>query len=144
MPQLPTGKARYVMGLGDPMGVLEAVGQGADLFDCVWPTRLARHGRVLTRKGDFNLRRAENASDDQPLDPDCGCHTCRHHHRAYLRHLLMTNELTAFRLTSIHNLTYTMELMVGAREAIEAGRFADFLLEAKEHRRTDDQEGARQ
>lgn len=134
MPQLPTDKARYVMGLGDPIGVLEAVRQGADLFDCVWPTRLARHGRVLTSKGDFNLRRAENAEDDQPLDPDCGCHTCQHHHRAYLRHLLMTNELTAFRLTSIHNLTYTMKLMIGVREAIEAGRFADFLLEAKKHR----------
>lgn len=140
MPQLPRGKARYVMGLGDPIGVLEAVGQGADLFDCVWPTRLARHGRVLTSKGDFNLRRAENAEDDRPLDPDCGCHTCRHHHRAYLRHLLMTNELTAFRLISIHNLTYTMNLMVEARAAIEAGRFAELLAEAKKQRRSNNEE----
>ena len=144
MPQLPPGKARYVMGLGDPVGVLEAVGEGADLFDCVWPTRLARHGRVLTSNGDFNLRRAENAEDDQSLDPDCKCHTCRHHHRAYLRHLLMTNELTAFRLTSIHNLTYTMKLMVDARTAIEAGLFADFLAEAKKRRRIDPQEVPRQ
>ncbi|MGH8958200.1 MAG: tRNA guanosine(34) transglycosylase Tgt [Acidimicrobiia bacterium] len=134
MPQLPADKARYVMGLGDPIGVLEAMAQGADLFDCVWPTRLARHGRVLTSKGDYNLRRAENSVDDRPLDPNCGCHTCQHHHRAYLRHLLITNELTGFRLTSIHNLTYTMTLMEGARGAIEAGTFAEFLGQARENR----------
>ena len=142
MPQLPVDKARYVMGLGDPIGVLEAVAQGADLFDCVWPTRLARHGRVLTSDGDYNLRRAENADDDRPLDPECGCHTCQHHHRAYLRHLLMTNELTAFRLTSIHNLTYTMKLMTDARAAIETGRFVDFLAQARRHRPTTDNPGA--
>ncbi len=134
MPQLPADKARYVMGLGDPVGVLAAVARGVDLFDCVWPTRLARHGRVLTSEGDYNLRRAENATDNRPLDPDCRCHTCQHHHRAYLRHLLMTNELTAFRLTSIHNLTFTMRLMAGARAAIEAGTFAHFLAQTKQHR----------
>jgi queuine tRNA-ribosyltransferase len=135
MPQLPTAKARYVMGLGDPIGVLEAVARGADLFDCVWPTRLARHGRIMTSAGDYNLRRVENAVDDRPLDPDCACHTCLNHHRAYLRHLLMTNELSAFRLTSIHNLTYTMNLMADARIAIKAGTFAHFLAQAKEQRR---------
>jgi queuine tRNA-ribosyltransferase len=134
MPQLPGAKVRYVMGLGDPIGVLEAVARGADLFDCVWPTRLARHGRVLTSAGDFNLRRVENAVDDRPLDPDCGCHTCRNHHRAYLRHLLMTNELSAFRLTSIHNLTFTLKLMADARSAIEAQTFARFLAQLKDQR----------
>jgi queuine tRNA-ribosyltransferase len=138
MSQLPTAKARYVMGLGDPIGVHEAVAQGADLFDCVWPTRLARHGRVLTSAGDYNLRRVENAVDDRPLDPDCGCHTCQNHHRAYLRHLLMTNELSAFRLTSIHNLTFTLKLMADARTAIEAGTFARFLAQAKEQRQMAD------
>jgi queuine tRNA-ribosyltransferase len=134
IPQLPAEKVRYVMGLGDPVGVLEAVAQGADLFDCVWPTRLARHGRILTSAGDYNLRRAENAIDDRPLDLDCDCHTCRNHHRAYLRHLLMTNELSAFRLTTIHNLTFTMRMMRNARAAIEQGNFLSFLDEARSRR----------
>jgi queuine tRNA-ribosyltransferase len=89
---------------------------------------------VLTSAGDFNLRRVENARDDRPLDPDCGCHTCRNHHRAYLRHLLMTNELSAFRLTSIHNLTFTLKLMADARSAIEAQTFARFLAQVKDQR----------
>jgi queuine tRNA-ribosyltransferase len=134
IPQLPANKVRYVMGLGDSIGVLEAVAEGADLFDCVWPTRLARHGRILTSAGDYNLRRAENAVDDRPLDLDCDCHTCRNHHRAYLRHLLMTNELTAFRLTTIHNLTFTMRLMRSAKTAIEHGTFRLFLDDARSRR----------
>jgi queuine tRNA-ribosyltransferase len=121
--ELPAGKPRYVMGLGDPSGVLEAVARGADLFDCVWPTRLARHGRVLTPEGDFNLRRAEFASDSRPLQLDCPCFTCRHHHRGYLRHLLASNELSAFRLLSIHNLEYTLGLLRETRRAIVAGEF---------------------
>jgi queuine tRNA-ribosyltransferase len=127
--QLPDDKPRYLMGLGDPEGVLDAVGRGVDLFDCVWPTRLARHGRVLTAEGDFNLRRAEFAEDFRPLSPGCGCHTCRRHHRAYLRHLVMTGELTAFRLLSIHNLTFTLGLMASARQAIVDGSFDEFRLE---------------
>lgn len=134
IPLLPAEKVRYVMGLGDPIGVLEAVAKGADLFDCVWPTRLARHGRVLTTVGDYNLRRAENAQDDRPLDPDCKCHTCLKHHRAYLRHLLLTNELSAFRLISLHNLAFTMRLMADARAAIQAGVFANFLAKVKKAR----------
>jgi queuine tRNA-ribosyltransferase len=124
--ELPTGKPRYVMGLGDPVGVLDAVVRGADLFDCVWPTRLARHGRVLTVDGDFNLRRAEYASDSRPLQTSCACFTCHTHHRAYLRHLLMTNELSAFRLLSIHNLHYTLGLLRDARDAVVTGRFDAF------------------
>ena len=124
--ELPAPKPRYVMGLGDPAGVLDAVLRGADLFDCVWPTRLARHGRVLTADGDFNLRRAEYSSDSQPLDSRCECFACRTHHRAYLRHLLASNELSAFRILSIHNLHYTLGLLRDARDAIVAGTFADF------------------
>lgn len=124
--ELPPGKPRYVMGLGDPLGVLDAVMRGADLFDCVWPTRLARHGRVLTAGGDFNLRRAEFASDSRPLQDDCPCFTCRTHQRAYLRHLLASNELSAFRLLSVHNLRYTFGLLSDARQAILAGRFGEF------------------
>jgi queuine tRNA-ribosyltransferase len=124
--QLPDAKPRYLMGMGDPEGVLDAIGRGIDLFDCVWPTRLARHGRVLTTDGDFNLRRAEFAGDFTPLSDKCDCHTCRTHHRAYLRHLLMTGELTAFRLVSLHNLHFTLRLMDRARAAIEEGTFEEF------------------
>ena len=124
--ELPFGKPRYVMGLGDPSGVLDAVGIGADLFDCVWPTRLARHGRVLTADGDFNLRRAEYGSDPKPLQPGCPCFACQGHNRAYLRHLLAANELSAFRLLSIHNLHYTLSLLRDTRQSILAGTFGDF------------------
>ncbi len=126
LPHLPASKVRYVMGLGDPEGVLSAVGQGADLFDCVWPTRLARHGRVLTPDGDYNLRRARFADDDAPLHRQCACPACDTYSRAYLRHLVMTGELSALRLLTLHNLTYTLDLMEGAREAISRGRLADF------------------
>ena len=123
MPELPENKVRYVMGLGDPEGVLAAVGRGADLFDCVWPTRLARHGRAITWSGDFNIRRLEFAEDDRPLDAECGCLTCSTYSRAYLRHLQVTGELTVHRLLSIHNLAMTQDLLAGARRAIEDGSF---------------------
>jgi len=132
--ELPRGKPRYVMGLGDPAGVLDAVVRGADLFDCVWPTRLARHGRVLTPEGDFNLRRAEFASDSRPLQGECPCFTCRTHHRAYLRHLLASNELSAFRLLSIHNLQYTLGLLRDARLAIAMGELGNFTRRITEKR----------
>src|SRR5919106_2135696 len=91
---LPDDKPRYMMGLGDTDGILDAISRGADLFDCVIPTRLARHGKVLTRHGDFNLKVAEYEADSGPLDPDCDCHTCANHSRAYLRHLVRTGELS--------------------------------------------------
>jgi queuine tRNA-ribosyltransferase len=125
VPELPVAKARYVMGLGDPEGVLDAVARGCDLFDCVWPTRLARHGRVLTPDGDYNLRRAEYAEDPRPLHAECDCRACRLVGRAYLRHLLQTRELSVLRLLSIHNLAYTLRLMSQTRDAIRAGRFSD-------------------
>ena len=124
--ELPADKVRYVMGLGDSEGVLDAVARGCDLFDCVWPTRLARHGRILTRAGDFNLRNAEYAVDPEPLSRDCGCLTCATYPRGYLRHLLKTNEVSVLRLLSIHNLTYTLQLLSDARTAIAEGRFAAF------------------
>jgi len=124
--ELPHDKLRYMMGLGDTEGVLAAIGRGADLFDCVWPTRLARHGRVLTSAGDFGIGRAEYAVDSAPLDPACTCRICAGFSRGYLRHLHLTNELTGHRLLSIHNLYYTLGLMARARQAIEAGEFAAF------------------
>lgn len=123
LPELPVGSARYVMGLGDTEGVLDAVARGADLFDCVWPTRLARHGKVLTAAGDYNIRVLANAEDVRPLEDGCACHTCGRHTRAYLRHLHRTGELTAARLLTIHNLHYTLGVLAQARAAITAGRF---------------------
>jgi queuine tRNA-ribosyltransferase len=131
---LPADRVRYVMGLGDPEGVMSAIELGADLFDCVWPTRLARHGRVFTATGDFNLRRTEFAGDRRPIASDCGCYTCQHHHRAYLRHLITTSELSGFRLLSIHNLTYTFELFSGIRAAIGAGRLGPHLDQVRRRR----------
>jgi queuine tRNA-ribosyltransferase len=133
-PELPEHKPRYVMGLGDPEGVLDAVARGADLFDCVWPTRLARHGKILTSDGDYNLRRAEFITDPRPLGEDCTCHTCSTVSRGYLRHLLSTNELTVFRLVSIHNLHFTLELLAAARTAILEGRFGDHHASVVERR----------
>jgi len=125
--ELPGGKPRYVMGLGDTDGLLEAIARGADMFDCVLPTRLARHGKVLTRGGDFSLRNAESESDDRPIDENCVCHTCRTHSRGYLRHLVRVKELSAHRLLTIHNLRYTLDLVDAARQAIESGTFSDFV-----------------
>ena len=127
--ELPADAPRYVMGLGDAAGVLDAVARGFDLFDCVWPTRLARHGKVLTAAGDFSIRLAALAADPAPLDPSCACFTCTRHSRAYLRHLAVTGELLGHRLLSVHNLNYTLGLLRGAREAIAAGRFGDFRAE---------------
>jgi queuine tRNA-ribosyltransferase len=125
VPELPTERVRYVMGLGDAEGVLDAVARGCDLFDCVWPTRLARHGRVLTPDGDFNLRRSAYTADPRPLHAECECLACSQVSRSYLRHLLATKELSVFRLLSIHNLAYTLGLMAETRAAIVAGTFAD-------------------
>ena len=123
---LPPHAPRYFMGLGDPEGILEAVARGVDLFDCVWPTRLARHGKAITGRGDYNIRLARFAEDDGPLDPDCSCLTCHTYPRAYLRHLAVTGELSLPRLLSIHNLVAIHRILAEARSAIEAGAFDDF------------------
>ena len=123
---LPPDAPRYFMGLGDPEGMLEAVARGVDLFDCVWPTRLARHGKVITSRGDYNIRLARFTEDDGPLDPDCSCLTCWTYPRAYLRHLAVTGELSLPRLLSIHNLAATHRVLAETRSAIETGTFDDF------------------
>ena len=132
---LPAGAPRYFMGLGDTEGLLEAVARGVDLFDCVWPTRLARHGKVISSEGDYNIRLARFAGDDAPLDPDCPCPTCRTYSRAYLRHLATTRELSLPRLLSLHNLVATHRLLQEAREAIAAGSFAEFHRQVVARRR---------
>lgn len=132
--ELPHERPRYVMGLGDTDGLLDAIARGADMFDCVIPTRVARHGRALTREGDFNINRAEFSAEDTPLDPDCRCLTCRRYSKSYLRHLVRMNELSAHRLLTIHNLCYVLDLVAGARAAIEAGSYSDYVSSVT-HRR---------
>lgn len=129
IPELPVGAVRYVMGVGDTDGMLDAVARGCDLFDCVLPTRLARHGKVVSRLGDYSIRRAEFAADPGPIDPECECFTCTTHSRGYLRHLRVVDELLGQRLLSIHNLAYTFEVLAGARSAIDAGCLAAFRAE---------------
>jgi queuine tRNA-ribosyltransferase len=124
IPELPLDKVRYVMGLGDTEGILDAVARGVDLFDCVLPTRLARHGKVLHRRGDFSIKRSEWASNEAPLDPDCECVACRKYSRGYVRHLFNTKELLGQRLLTLHNLRYTADLMAAIRRSIGVGTFA--------------------
>ena len=137
--ELPSDRTRYVMGVGDPAGVLDAVGLGADLFDCVWPTRLARHGKVLTRNGDYSIKGADNADSREPLEEGCPCAVCDSYSRGYLRHLVTTKEPTYLRLLTIHNLTYTFDLMSDARQAISDGRFEEHragVLKARTSRKS--------
>jgi queuine tRNA-ribosyltransferase len=119
--ELPQDRPRYLMGVGDPISLVEAVARGIDMFDCVLPTRLARHGTILSSEGRIQIRNARFALDSSALDPACGCSTCRRHSRAYLRHLIVVNEPTAARLLTIHNLTYLLDLMERVRAAIAAG-----------------------
>jgi queuine tRNA-ribosyltransferase len=121
VPLLPADQPRYLMGLGDPLGMVEAVALGIDLFDCVLPTRFARHGTILSAAGRYNLKRAENATADEPLDPACDCSVCARWSRAYLRHLLVVDEPTAPRLITRHNLTWTFALVDEIRAAVVAG-----------------------
>jgi queuine tRNA-ribosyltransferase len=120
---LPTDAPRYLMGVGDPAGLVEAIGLGVDLFDCVLPTRLARHGTVLTAAGRFNLRGGAYARDDGPLDPTCESAVCDRWARAYLRHLLRVDEPTAPRLLTLHNVWWTLALMRQAQAAVREQRF---------------------
>ena len=129
VPLIPPGKPRYLMGVGSPDCLLEGVERGVDMFDCVLPTRMARNGTVFTSRGKLVARNAEYAEDFRPLDPECGCYTCRRFTRAYIRHLLKTNEILGVRLTTIHNLYFTLRLLENAREAIRRGRFGEFKRE---------------
>ena len=124
VPLLPAGKPRYLMGVGRPQDIVEAVARGIDMFDCVMPTRHARNGHLFTPAGVLNIRNARYAQDLAPVDASCGCYTCRHYTRAYLRHLDRTKEILGSRLNTIHNLYYYQTLMKGMRAAIAAGTFA--------------------
>ncbi len=123
-PLLPNGKPRYLMGVGLPNDLVEAVGAGVDMFDCVVPTRNARNGTVFARNGRLRLKNAAHAEDPQPLESDCACKTCSHYSRAYLRHLFKTNEVLGMHLATFHNVFFFQQLMRDMRDAIISGHFA--------------------
>jgi len=125
-PHLPQDQPRYLMGVGTPADIVEAVLRGIDMFDCVMPTRNARNGHLFTRNGVVKIRNAVHRDDTGPLDPACACYTCRHYSRAYLRHLDRCNEILGARLNTIHNLHYYLDLMRRIRAAIEGGDFQAF------------------
>ncbi|HEX8047221.1 tRNA guanosine(34) transglycosylase Tgt, partial [Rhizobium sp.] len=133
LPELPTEKPRYLMGVGTPDDILKSVARGIDMFDCVMPTRSGRHGLAFTRRGKVNIRNARHAEDMRPLDDQSNCPASRDYSRAYLHHLVRANEALGGMLLSWNNLAYYQELMQGIRQAIAEGCFADFMAETQEN-----------
>jgi queuine tRNA-ribosyltransferase len=129
-PLLPSDRPRYFMGIGDPVGILEVIARGIDMFDCVLPTRTARTGSALTWEGRLNLRNAVHARDPRPLEESCDCPACARFSRAYLRHLVTQDEILGLRLLSLHNLRFVLDLTARARVAIERGTFSSFRRDA--------------
>lgn len=131
-PLLPADRPRYLMGTGMPDDLVDSVGRGVDLFDCVLPTRNARNGQLFTREGRLAIKNARYAEDARPPDPDCGCYTCRHFSRAYLRHLFLAGEMTGATLNTLHNLYFYLDTMRRIREAIVFGTFEKFRQEFRQ------------
>jgi queuine tRNA-ribosyltransferase len=131
---LPEDKPRYLMGLGTPADLVEGVARGVDMFDCVLPTRNARNGMAFTSTGNVVIKNARHAADPGPLDAACGCYTCRHYSRSYLRHLYVAREILAYRLLTLHNLYYYLNLMVSMRQAVAQNRFAAFRRDFYQNR----------
>ena len=129
LPLLPQDRPRYVMGVGTPENLVEAVARGADMFDCVMPTRNARNGVLFTSFGKISIKQARFIEDEMPLDPECSCYVCRNYSRAYLRHLYQSNEILASVLNTTHNLYYYLRLMESMRDAISVGSFKTFREE---------------
>ena len=125
-PYAPKNKPRYLMGVGTPGNILEGVSRGVDLFDCVMPSRNARHGHLFTKKGIININNSKYANDEAPIDDNCTCSTCRNYSRAYVRHLFKSGEMLAMRLAVIHNLHFYNNLMTEIRENLENGTFTDY------------------
>ncbi len=128
VPRMPVDKPRYLMGVGTPEDIVEAVRRGVDMFDCVIPTRNARNGHLFTRFGVIRIRNSRYRNDSRPIDGLCGCYTCKNFSRAYLHHLDRCKEILGARLNSIHNLHYYQELMAGLRDSISKGELTDFIL----------------
>ena len=131
-PFMPKNKIRYLMGVGTPVNILEAVYRGVDLFDCVMPSRNARHGHLFTSLGIININNEKYKLDDAPIDPNCTCETCRKHSRAYIRHLLKAGEMLGMRLAVIHNLHFYNNLMTEIRKALDEGNFEGYYREKRE------------
>jgi len=127
VPKMPADKPRYLMGVGTPEDIVEAVSRGIDMFDCVLPTRNARNGWLFTRQGSVKIRNSRYSADTGPVDPTCACYTCRHFSRAYIRHLQAANEILGARLATMHNLYYYQTLMRELREAIAAGQLGAYI-----------------
>jgi queuine tRNA-ribosyltransferase len=132
--RLPANKPRYLMGVGTPEDLVEGVAAGVDMFDCVMPTRNARNGHMFTRFGDLKIRNARYKSEDAPVDATCSCYTCKNFSRAYMHHLDRCGEMLGPMLSSIHNLHYYLNLMQEVRDALDAGKFAAFVLQFKQDR----------
>ena len=126
VPHLPVEKPTYLMGVGTPANILEAVERGVDFFDCVYPSRNGRHGHVYTNQGKLNLFNAKYELDDRPIEESCGCPACRRYSRAYIRHLLKAKEMLGMRLCVLHNLYFYNHMMEEIRDAIEAGRYGEY------------------
>jgi queuine tRNA-ribosyltransferase len=135
-PLLPAERPRYIMGIGAPEDLVEAIYRGYDMFDCVMPTRNARNGKLFTSFGSLNIKNARYAEDRGPIDADCDCYVCRNYTRAYLRHLYRSGEILSSRLNTYHNLYYYLTLMEHARHAIDQGTYADFRREFYARRQT--------
>ncbi len=125
-PHLPADKPRYLMGVGTPTNILEAVDRGIDMFDCVYPSRNGRHGHLYTHHGKININNAKYAEDDRPIEEGCGCPACRRYSRAYIRHLHKSGEILGLRLCVLHNLYFYNHLMEEIRDAIDEGRYKEF------------------
>ncbi len=132
-PHLPMDKPRYLMGVGSPEDLLECVARGVDMFDCVLPTRIARNGALFTREGRLNIRNARHREDSSPVEDGCECYCCRHFSRAYLRHLIMSEEVLGLRLTTIHNLHFLLKLVRHIRSSIAQGTFPQLLSNFRDH-----------
>ena len=130
---MPKGKARYLMGVGTPDCLVEGVARGVDMFDCVFPTRVARNGMAMIHTGRMNMKNKQYERDFRPIEESCGCYTCRNYTRAYIRHLYKSEELLAFRLVTIHNLYFLLQFMRDMREAIVQGNFFEFREQFMEH-----------
>lgn len=139
-PCLPPDKPRYLMGVGTPEDILECVGMGIDMFDCVMPTRNARNGMLFTNRGKLVIKNARYRDDGSPLDDQCGCYTCRNYSRAYLRHLFIAREILAIVLNTIHNIAFYMALMTRIRAAVQGGAYEAFRRTFLETYRTHNEE----
>lgn len=128
-PHMPVNKPRYLMGVGTPSNIIEAVARGIDFFDCVMPARNARHGKLFTWNGSLNIKNERHKTDNRPIDPECDCPVCRNFSRAYVRHLFTAGEMLGMRLAVMHNLYFYNQLTQRIRDALDAGKFAEFRAE---------------